>query len=211
MEQIKIVEDPEFIKCLLDDTRRKMVIEMMREPTTISQMAKNLGKTPATIHYHIKKLCKIGVVKLVKTKMVNRNLVEKYYQAILPAPIILGFNQYNQRGPVPPKNYSEKKIRIELDENDIETAISNLNLSIIPERKKEFVEDVNEILSALSLYSTEVFRGVCQQLDVNIPANCSDKLEGISATLPVLALFQILDEPKFLSILQRLIQSIKID
>jgi DNA-binding transcriptional ArsR family regulator len=209
MDQIKIIEDPQLIKCLLDETRRKMIIEMMKEPKTLSQMAEKLGKTPATIHFHISKLSKVGIVKLVETKTVNNNLVEKYYQANLPAPLLFGFNSANHRGPVPPKNYSQPNIKLALAETDVKSAMADLNLSIIPERNKIFAENLNEILSGFSLYSVEIFRNLCQQLNVNLPTNCSDRIEAALAALPTLTLIKLFDDPKLVSILNDMVQSIK--
>ncbi|ACJ17153.1 transcription regulator [Thermococcus onnurineus NA1] len=78
MAKIKVITDPEIIKLMLEDTRRKILQLLRNKEMTISQLSEILGKTPQTIYHHIEKLKEAGLVEVKRTEM-KGNLVEKYY------------------------------------------------------------------------------------------------------------------------------------
>ena len=78
MTKVKVITDPEVIKLMLEDTRRKILALLRNREMTISQLSEILGKTPQTIYHHIEKLKEAGVVEVKRTEM-KGNLVEKYY------------------------------------------------------------------------------------------------------------------------------------
>ena len=78
MTKIKVITDPEVIKLMLEDTRRKILALLRNREMTISQLSEILGKTPQTIYHHIEKLKAAGLVEVKRTEM-KGNLVEKYY------------------------------------------------------------------------------------------------------------------------------------
>jgi len=78
MSKIKVVTDPEVIKLMLEDTRRRILSLLRNQEMTISQLSGILGKTPQTIYHHIEKLKEAGLVEVKRTEM-KGNLVEKYY------------------------------------------------------------------------------------------------------------------------------------
>lgn len=47
-------------------------------PMTVTEIADEMGLTPAKVHYHVKKLVSIGVLALKYTKVIN-GIVAKYY------------------------------------------------------------------------------------------------------------------------------------
>ena len=208
-ESIKIVEDSGFIKALLDETRRKMVLEMAREPKTLTELAENLGKTPATIHYHIKRLSKAGIVKLVKTRVVNNNLVEKYYQTTLSSSCIVGIELSPRKGPVPPKKYKEIKAYLALDKESIGTIMNKLGISFPPEHEGEILKDVNDFISVIPLHSIEVFRSLYPQQNFEMPLRSLQRLEAIIGALPALVFLEVLKKPEYLSLLRRMIRSVR--
>ncbi|WP_461866365.1 winged helix-turn-helix domain-containing protein [Thermococcus sp.] len=77
-KKVKVVADPEVIKLMLEDTRRKILQLLRNKEMTISQLSEILGKTPQTIYHHIEKLKEAGLVEVKRTEM-KGNLVEKYY------------------------------------------------------------------------------------------------------------------------------------
>lgn len=208
-ESVKIVEDSGFIKALLDETRRKMVLEMAREPKTLTQLSENLGKTPATIHYHIKRLSKAGIVKLVRTRVVNNNLVEKYYQTTLSSSCIVGIGLSPHKGPVPPKKYKEIKVYSALDKESIGRIMNKLGLSFPPELEGEILKDVNDFISIISLRSIEVFRNLYLQQNFEMPLRGLQRLEAIIGALPALVFLEMLKKPEPQSLLQRIIRLIR--
>jgi len=193
----------------LDETRRKMAIEMAREPKTLTQLAKNLGKTPATIHYHINKLSKAGIVKLVKTRIVNNNLVEKYYQTTLSSSCIVGIQLKPRKGPVPPKKYKGIKAHLALDKEGIEKILNALGLSYPSEHGEEILKDMNDFISVIPLRSIEVFRSLHPHLNLEMPLRSLQRLEAIIGALPALVFLEVLKKPEHLSLLQRLMRSIR--
>jgi len=78
MTKVKVITDPEVIKLMLEDTRRKILALLRNREMTISQLSEILGKTPQTIYHHIEKLKEAGLVEVKRTEM-KGNLVEKYY------------------------------------------------------------------------------------------------------------------------------------
>ncbi|WP_456369043.1 ArsR family transcriptional regulator [Thermococcus sp.] len=78
MAKVKVITDPEVIKLILEDTRRKILALLRNREMTISQLSEILGKTPQTIYHHIEKLKEAGLVEVKRTEM-KGNLVEKYY------------------------------------------------------------------------------------------------------------------------------------
>ncbi|WP_456396520.1 winged helix-turn-helix domain-containing protein [Thermococcus sp.] len=77
-KKVKVIADPEVIKLMLEDTRRKILQLLRNKEMTISQLSEILGKTPQTIYHHIEKLKEAGLVEVKRTEM-KGNLVEKYY------------------------------------------------------------------------------------------------------------------------------------
>ncbi|AFK21986.1 winged helix-turn-helix domain-containing protein [Pyrococcus sp. ST04] len=77
-KKVKVITDPEVIKIMLEDTRRKILQLLRNKEMTISQLSEILGKTPQTIYHHIEKLKEAGLVEVKRTEM-KGNLVEKYY------------------------------------------------------------------------------------------------------------------------------------
>ncbi|MFA4662635.1 winged helix-turn-helix domain-containing protein [Pyrococcus kukulkanii] len=77
-KRVKVITDPEVIKVMLEDTRRKILQLLRNKEMTISQLSEILGKTPQTIYHHIEKLKEAGLVEVKRTEM-KGNLVEKYY------------------------------------------------------------------------------------------------------------------------------------
>jgi DNA-binding transcriptional ArsR family regulator len=206
---IRIVEDAKFIRALLDETRRKMVLEMTREPRTLTQLAKKFGKTPATIHYHIGKLSEAGIVKLVKTRVVNNNIVEKYYQTTLSSSCIVGFGLGRPlRGPVPPKRYEELKAYLALDKQNLAMIMKRLGVRPLDGREKELLKAINDFISAVPSDSIKVFRGIYPQLELQVPSQSLQRLESIIGALPIIVLLEVFKSPEYLSVLQRMIRSI---
>lgn len=71
VEQIKAYSDPYRLKILT-------FLRNRREASTVKEIADYLGEVPAKVHYHIKKLEKVGIVEIVRTKEV-KGIVAKYY------------------------------------------------------------------------------------------------------------------------------------
>ena len=84
-----VLDTAEAIEIFIHPFHAK-IMETLRiydEPMTVKEIADALGQTPARIHYHVKKLLSIGVLRLDHTRTVN-GIVAKYY-ALTPASVAL--------------------------------------------------------------------------------------------------------------------------
>ena len=73
LEEIKIYSDPYRLQIL--NTFFKL-----DRPATVKEIADEMGEVPAKVHYHVKKLERIGLLSMVATKEIN-GIVAKYYEA----------------------------------------------------------------------------------------------------------------------------------
>lgn len=71
IEEIKVYSDPYRIQIM--NTFRKQ-----GRPSTVKEVADLMGEVPAKVHYHVKKLEKIGLLTLVSTREIN-GIIAKYY------------------------------------------------------------------------------------------------------------------------------------
>jgi len=68
----------------LDSTRLK-ILEILNEPKTTTEVAKNLKLSKATVSHHLKILAGLNLVKIAKTE-VEKNFIKKYYISTLSIP-----------------------------------------------------------------------------------------------------------------------------
>ena len=71
-EEIKIVSDPYRMKIISTFSR-------MNRPSTVKEIADNMGEVPAKVHYHVKKLLSIDLLELDHTETIN-GIIAKYYK-----------------------------------------------------------------------------------------------------------------------------------
>src|SRR5690606_20247393 len=99
---------------------------------------KKLSVSPVAVLYHIKKLNIAGFIKISKTKVVNNNLTEKFYELTKSEYLVVISGEPLTKGPVPPKKFSEKFL-LGVTPNDIKIMFDLLNLKYLQE-EKEIVE-----------------------------------------------------------------------
>ncbi len=78
MKEIEIVDDPEKIKIIIEDTRTKILRLLKFRDMTISELASILNKDVSTIFRHVKKLESAGFVKVTGERKTH-NVPEKIY------------------------------------------------------------------------------------------------------------------------------------
>ena len=80
MKPVKTISNPEAFKVAADDSRRRILYLLRAREMTVSQIADELDLTPQTVYHHIKKLCEVEMVEVVKEVRVD-HLIESYYRA----------------------------------------------------------------------------------------------------------------------------------
>ncbi len=202
---LQIIDDHAAVKALSDATRREMVVRLAREPLSITQLARMLKKTPATMHYHIKRLEGSGLVRLVETRIVNNNLREKRYGLTTDARCVVGYSMPPPaRGPVPPKRLGESRAIVALDETCLVELLEALGVN----ESALSASDVQSALSALAQVSRGVFREAFTTGGVPLPADVERRLEAFAAAFPAAILVSILEDEGLREGLHRLFQKV---
>jgi DNA-binding transcriptional ArsR family regulator len=79
MKPFKTIMDPEAFKVAADETRRRIMHFLRAKEMTVSQLADELDLTPQTVYHHIKKLCEVDMVEVVREVRID-HLIESYYR-----------------------------------------------------------------------------------------------------------------------------------
>jgi len=79
-ESIFIIQDLETLRTISDPLRAQILELLTQAPHTVKEVGDRLGLAPGKLYYHFSQLEKVGVIKVVETRM-QANLVEKIYQA----------------------------------------------------------------------------------------------------------------------------------
>jgi DNA-binding Lrp family transcriptional regulator len=81
MQQHKVLSTIEEIKIYSDPYRIQIMNMFHRQgrPSTVKEIADLMGEVPAKVHYHVKKLEKIGLLSIVSTREIN-GIIAKYYE-----------------------------------------------------------------------------------------------------------------------------------
>jgi DNA-binding transcriptional ArsR family regulator len=75
-----VVDNLDTLKVLADPLRIRM-LDLMREPCTVKQVANEIKIPPTKLYYHITQLEKHGLIILVDTRIVS-GIIEKHYQTV---------------------------------------------------------------------------------------------------------------------------------
>ena len=112
-------------KALASDIRRNIILSLSKDPKYLSQIAKEIGKKPQTVDFHLQLLLEIGVVE--------SNWIEgkKYYS--LKDKKILDFLKHDK--PIPPEFHPKPPHEIVIDAwEDLSKRLSKI------EKKLDFIE-----------------------------------------------------------------------
>ncbi len=74
-------ESLEQVRALADELRVRIFSLLAQEPMTVTQVGKTLEIAPAKIHYHVRELERVGLVRQVFTRE-KSGILEKYYRAV---------------------------------------------------------------------------------------------------------------------------------
>ena len=75
------IDSIEQLRAIADALRMRIIDTLQGQPMTVTQLGEMLGMAPAKIHYHVRELEKVGLLKLVETRE-KGGILEKYYLPI---------------------------------------------------------------------------------------------------------------------------------
>lgn len=81
MDEIKYLTTIDEVKTFSDPFRYRILTTFykMKQPATVKEVAVAMDLVPANVHYHVKKMEKAGILKLIYTKEIN-GIIAKYYE-----------------------------------------------------------------------------------------------------------------------------------
>ena len=75
------IENIEQLRAIADMLRLRIFEILQVKPMTVTQLGEELGEAPSKMHYHVRELEKVGLLRLVETRE-KGGILEKYYQPI---------------------------------------------------------------------------------------------------------------------------------
>lgn len=75
------LETLEQLRAIADELRTRIVDTLTQRAMTVTQLAETLGEAPAKVHYHVRELQRVGLLRLVATRE-KSGILEKYYRAV---------------------------------------------------------------------------------------------------------------------------------
>lgn len=165
MQESYEIENIEQLRAIADMLRVRIIDLLLKQPMTVTQIGDELGEAPAKIHYHVRELEKVGLVRLVETRE-KGGILEKYYQ-----PIAREFSVEKSLLSAPPdealgatsnflnqiKDSFQRALRNALQQKDTKPRIGLgvAHIYMTPQEQEQFSKQIFELLK-----SYEVRRGI---------------------------------------------------
>jgi len=94
-QNLFIIHDLETLRVMADPLRTQIYEILLQAPASVGQVAERLGLASSRLYYHVNMMEKLGLLRVVETRMVA-NIVEKFYRAVAVqldvAPELLNFS-----------------------------------------------------------------------------------------------------------------------
>ncbi|MGE5333406.1 MAG: helix-turn-helix domain-containing protein [Nitrososphaerota archaeon] len=81
LPEVYELENLEQLRAIADELRSRIAEALTHRAMTATQIAELLGQAPAKIHYHVRELERVGLIRLVATRE-KSGILEKYYRAV---------------------------------------------------------------------------------------------------------------------------------
>lgn len=75
------IENIEQLRAVADLLRLRILDLLKEQPMTVKQLGDAMGEAPAKVHYHVRELERVGLLRLVETRE-KGGILEKYYQPV---------------------------------------------------------------------------------------------------------------------------------
>jgi DNA-binding transcriptional ArsR family regulator len=79
--EVYFIESIEQMRAMADELRLRILELLARRGMTATQVSAELGEQPAKVHYHVRELERVGLVRLAETRE-KGGILEKYYRAV---------------------------------------------------------------------------------------------------------------------------------
>lgn len=143
----KVLSTEDEIRAFSDPYRFKILTNLWKfqKPATVKQIADAMGEVPAKVHYHVKKLEKVGILELSHTKEIN-GIIAKYYKTTAGSFRIKGseFNPSVARGML---NKTQTIIAMLYDES------KEVFLNYLDKKSKSISDEKNKMQIEMGLIS----------------------------------------------------------
>jgi DNA-binding transcriptional ArsR family regulator len=157
-QDIYIIEDLETLRVLADPLRTQIYEILLQGPASVGQVAERLGLAQGRLYYHVNMMEKLGIIRVVETRMVS-NMVEKMYRAVAynleVAPDLLNFNTEQGKQTVAEIITSSLDATREDLQRSIQARLFDLDRGV--EEKKRTVM-VNRVTARIRDEDAEAFR-----------------------------------------------------
>jgi len=207
--EIRVLENPKIVKVLASETRVKILTEIVKEPKSLSQLARIMGISPAAVYYHLRQLENIRFAKIVRTKVVNNNFTEKYYQATIPSSMMNFSFETPAKGPVPPRKQTRKYI-LAIDTTGLLGAISSLGLKYSSEKEDQLKKNLTQLVEIIAQEAEANYVDILRQLNPKLSTIDRLKIESSIRALISLTLIRVADKPSFLETANSIIQMVEV-
>jgi len=193
--EIRVFDHPQMTKVVASETRMRILREIREQPKSLSQLGRILGISPAAVLYHIRLLEGAKLAKVVRSEVVNNNLVEKFYEATA-APYIVGLNvEQIPRGPVPPRRQQTEE-KIILDLSGLSHLLGLIGLWCPPEREAEFEAQLKRLIEVASREAERAYWEILRQMDVRLSPTDRQKIVSSARPAIPIALIRVVENPE---------------
>jgi len=73
-----VIDNLETLKVIADPLRKR-ILELLDKPSTVKQIARQLGMSASKLYYHVNLLEEHGLIRVTETRIVS-GIIEKHYQ-----------------------------------------------------------------------------------------------------------------------------------
>ncbi len=167
MKEIEIVDDPEKIKIIIEETRAKILRLLRFRDMTISEMASILNKDVSTIFRHVKKLENAGLIRITGERKIH-NVPEKLYGRTAKT-IILAPESFEKSSVV--RRFEEKRtanIRRALEEMGYDVEDEDFLRKFLLYMEELPIEDLNKLTHDMDWNDLRALQHILILLRINL-------------------------------------------
>ena len=167
MKEIEIVDDPDKIKIIIEETRAKILRLLRFRDMTISEMSSILNKDVSTIFRHVKKLENAGLIRVTGERKIH-NVPEKLYGRVAKT-IILAPESFERSSMI--RRFEEKRtinVKRALEEMGYEVGDENFLKKFMIYIEDLPIEDLNKLSKDMDWNDLRVLQHILILLKIDV-------------------------------------------